>query len=55
MESFLFSEMNKATREKNKKMIKFYGPFAAALSFIIHCGNNRGNDESKVFSVYRGL
>ena len=39
MESFLFKEINRATRKKDLDKIKFYGPFASALSFIIHCGN----------------
>ena len=39
METFLFKEMNKATRDKNVDKIKSYGPLASALSFIIHCGN----------------
>lgn len=39
METFIFSEMNKASRQKQKKKIKFYGPLASALSLIVHCGN----------------
>ena len=44
METFLFMEMNKATREKDIDKIKFYGPLASALSFIIHCGNKNHTD-----------
>ena len=55
MESFLFSEMNRATRNKDLSKIKFYGPFASALSFIIHVGNKSNSDLSTHFSVYRGF
>ena len=46
MESFLFKEMNKTTRDKDQEKIKFYGPFASALSFIIHYGNKSFSDLS---------
>ena len=39
MQSFVFSEMNKASRMKDESKIKFYGAFASALGFIVHCGN----------------
>ena len=39
MECFLFKEMNKATRDKDLEKIKFYGPFAAALSCILYFSN----------------
>ena len=56
MESFIYSEMNKASRKKDKTKIKFYGPFASALGFIIHCGNMKSCSElGKKFVVYRGL
>ena len=40
MESFIYSEMNKASRSKDLSKIDNYGPYAAALGYIIHCGNN---------------
>ena len=46
METFIFREMNKASRSKDLEKIKFYGPFASALSFIIHSGN-RSKEESR--------
>ena len=55
MESFLFKEMNRATRDKDTDKIKFFGPFASALSLIIHSGNKNFSDLKKQFSVYRGL
>ena len=39
MESFIFTQMNRASRMKDVSKIKFYGTFASALGFIIHCGN----------------
>ena len=39
MESFIYKEMNKASRKKDVSKIKFYGPFASALGYVIHCGN----------------
>lgn len=41
MDSFIFTEMNKTSRQKDTEKIKFYGPFATALSYIIHCGNKK--------------
>ena len=41
METFIFKELNKASRGKDIEKLKFYGPLASALSFIIHCGNRR--------------
>ena len=39
MESFIYADMNKACRDKDKSKIKFYGAFAAALSYIIYNAN----------------
>ena len=39
METFIYADLNKASRQKDAKKIKFYGPFASALSYIVHCGN----------------
>jgi hypothetical protein len=55
MQSFIFGEMNKASRTKNVEQIKFYGPLASALSFIISCGNNQDTDKATPCAVYRGL
>ena len=40
MESFIYPELNNACRNKDKTKIRYYGPFAAALSFIIHSANS---------------
>ena len=47
MESFIFTELNKASRNKDATKIKYFGAFAAALSYIVHCGNDNEieNDE----------
>ena len=55
MESFVFSEMNRASRMKDKSKIKFYGPFAAALGFIIHQGNKKQTALNNKIILYRGL
>ena len=41
MQSFIFSEVNRASRLKDVSKIKFYGAFASALGYIIHCGNKK--------------
>ena len=43
MQSFIFSEMNKTSRNKDTTKIKYYGAFASVLGYIIHCGNARVN------------
>lgn len=55
MESFVYSEMNKASRNKDPSKIELYGPMASALSFIIHAGNKKTTDLQEKFVVYRGL
>ena len=39
MASFIYPELNRASRKKDQSKIKFYGPFAAALSYIIYFAN----------------
>ena len=56
MESFVFKEINKASRDKDKSKIKFYGPFVSALSYIVHAANaNKKKKLAKNFTIYRGL
>ena len=55
MESFVYKEMNLASRSKDKSKIKFYGAFASALSFIIHCGNDMRTKSDKALTVFRGF
>lgn len=55
MESFIFKEINKASRDKDISMIEYYGPFASALGYIVHCGNIDKTSITKKIVVYRGL
>jgi len=36
MQSFVFFEINKASRDKDLPKIEYYGPFASALGYIVH-------------------
>ena len=39
LQSFVFTEMNRASREKDTSKIEYYGPLASVLSFMVHVGN----------------
>lgn len=58
MESFIYTDLNKACRNKETKQIKYYGAFSAALSFIID-NANRNLEKSVLKSsaniLYRGI
>ena len=57
MESFIYPELNKASREKDQSKIQFYGAFAAALSYIIYSANpNRVSQKLEgTTTLFRGL
>ena len=57
MECFIYKDLNQVCREKDKKKIKYYGAFAAALSFIIYSANeNRVQDKlDDITTLYRGI
>ena len=57
MESFIYTDLNRVCREKDRSKIKFYGAFAAALSFIIHSANkNRHVDKLQdSTTLFRGV
>ena len=57
MESFVYSDLNKACREKDVSKIKYFGAFAAALSFIIQKANsNRVDDKLQdETTLFRGV
>ena len=57
MESFIYEDLNRVCREKDKSKIKFYGAFAAVLSFIIHTANqNRVDDKLQdTTTLFRGV
>ena len=39
MESFIYEDLNRASRNKDTSKIQYYGAFAAALSYIISSAN----------------
>ena len=55
MECFVFKEMNKTSRAKDKLMVSCYGALGSALSFIIHSGNKAKAELPDEVLVYRGL
>ena len=57
MESFIYEDLNRATRNKDKSKIKFYGAFSAALSFILYSATKNRSDleKSQTTILYRGI
>ena len=57
MESFIYEDLNRATRDKDHSKIKFYGAFAAALSFILYSATKNRSDlkVSEAVTLYRGI
>ena len=57
MESFIYADLNKASREKDSSKIQYYGAFAAALSCIIHFANKNRKIKNLqgVTELYRGV
>ena len=57
MESFIYPNLNRACRDKNLNKIKYYGAFAAALSYTIYFANKfrKDNKISGINSLYRGV
>ena len=58
MESFIYTDLNKACRNKDPQAIKYYGAFSAALSFIIDNANKnrrQKNSEKQTNLFFRGL
>lgn len=57
METFIYHELNKASRDKDKDKIKYYGAYAAALSYIISAANqNRKNNKLiGTTTLFRGV
>jgi len=55
MESFVFKEVNKASREKDLSKIEYYGAYASALGHVIHAANAKRQDKlANKFTVFRG-
>ena len=57
MESFIYADLNKATRDKDETKINFYGAYAAALSYIIYTANKqkKSGKLQGTNTLYRGL
>ena len=57
MECFIYEELNRASRDKDKLKIKYYGAFAAVLSYIIYSANSKRKSDkingNNLF--YRGI
>ena len=58
MESFIYTELNRACRIKDPQAIKYYGAFSAAISFIIdnaNKNNRRKHPKKQTKLLFRGL
>ena len=57
MESFVYEDLNRASREKDKSKIKFYAAYAAALSYVIYSANRNRRDQklSGTTVLFRGI
>ena len=57
METFIYADLNRASREKDRSKIKFYGAYAAALSYIMYYANTKrtGGKLEGSNRLYRGL
>ena len=56
METFIYADLNRACRDKDTNQLEFYGPYAAALSYIIFAANQNRRDKLKRHTqLYRGL
>ena len=53
----MYADMNSACRDKDKTKIKFYGAFAAALSYIIYNANKNRKDAHapQELRLFRGV
>ena len=41
MESFIYADMNRVTRDKDETKIRHYGAFAATLSYVVYYANEK--------------
>ena len=57
MESFIYTDLNKTCRDKDESKIKYYGAFAAALSYILDHANlkRKENKLSNDNWLFRGI
>ena len=55
MEGFLYEQLNRCIRSQDPAFIEYFGPFAAAISYIIyHANNNLNIKMSGTNWLYRG-
>ena len=56
MQTFIFGDMNRTSRDKNLDKIPFYGPLASALGYILHAASSKRKEQldNKV-TLYRGF
>ena len=56
MQTFIFGDMNRASRDKDLDKIEFYGPLASALGYILHAASSKRKEQlgNKV-TLYRGF
>lgn len=58
MESFIYTDLNRACRDQDEEEIPYYGAFAAALSYILYNANANRSCTNKIngkSTLYRGL
>ena len=55
MESFVFSEVNRAMRERNIDKLEMFGPFVTTLCFIISVAQIKEKKQKRNPTTYRGL
>ena len=57
MQTFIYEDLNRVCREKDRSKIKFYGALAAVLSFIINSANKNRLEHKleKSTTLFRGL
>ena len=56
METFIYGELNRASRKKDESKIQYYGAFSAALSYIIYSANTKRKTDklTGTTTLYRG-
>ena len=58
LESFIYEDLNLASRQKDANKLKYYGAFAASLSYIIYAANQNRPKRDRISGtsyLYRGL
>ena len=55
MQTFIFKDMNKTSRDKDLEKISFYGPLASALGYILHAASSKRKELGNKVTLYRGF